>query len=79
MSAQPCPAREPITAWAVQMPSGAISLFLERERAMHYAIAHHATLHLLVEAAGTQPIPQRAHPQPRMPQGELTPGGLMRA
>lgn len=60
----------PAVAWAVRGPGG-VSLHSDEQRAMRFAVAIHATVRPLIE--------HRPHRnQPRQPQGEMTPGGLIR-
>lgn len=72
-------ADEPITAWAVRCATG-VSLHLQQPAAVDYATRHHGTVHCLVELIDPGPQPDAPFDAAarRMPQGELTPGGLMR-
>lgn len=64
--------------WAVRGADGEISLHLDMTMAELYATRLHGTVHpLAAPQRAEESAPRVARPQ-RDPQGELTPGGLMR-
>jgi hypothetical protein len=70
---------DPIIAFAVRTTAG-IVLKLDQSAAELYAVQHHGTVHRLVE--WVEPIDFGAQQEPeaparRMPQGDLTPSGLV--
>ena len=76
LTSMPMPGASPM-AWVTLTATGP-GLWHDRAAAERYVSGTHGTVHDLYPIYDRRPEPASATRRPRMPQGELTPGGVMR-